>query len=287
MTDQVRIARVQDPGGRAAISIANAEHDLLLAHDGAQVLRWRWRGQDVLWQASGAEFVAGKPVRGGVPLVFPWFGDDPERRGRPAHGFARSRTWRSAPQQPAHGATLSLADAPGDAELWPHAFAMDLSVQLLPHPTLLWTVRNVGDAPIRFEQAFHTYFAVGDVHTASVHGLAGVAYREHAAEPEHGWDEHAPLRFRAETDRVFQDVPDRIELRAPALGRRIELVTRGAGSAVVWTPWPNKAARLPQLSGDDWQRFVCIESANIGPQIRWVAPGDSHTLELRLHCEAL
>jgi glucose-6-phosphate 1-epimerase len=284
MNHPTRLQPCRDPGGRDAVTIANDEHELLVARDGAQCLLWRWRGEDVLWQASGAEFAPGKPVRGGVPLVFPWFGDDPERRGRPAHGFARSRVWQLAPHQPANGVALTLANHAADAALWPHAFCMQFEVALDPAPVLRWTVRNPSEVPWRFEQALHTYFAVGDVQTASVHGLQGVPCTEHAAAPEGVWDAQAPLRFRAETDRVFQDVPARLELHAPALGRRIELTTRGAGSAVVWTPWPAKAARQPQLQGDDWQRFVCIESANIGPHARELAPGASHTLELRLAC---
>lgn len=237
MSHPVHVRSCRDPGGREAFTVANDAHELLVARDGAQCLAWRWRGDDVLWQASGAEYAPGKPVRGGVPLVFPWFGDDPERRGRPAHGFVRSRTWQLAPRQPANGVALTLASSADDAALWPHEFGLQLEVGLDPAPVLRWTVHNPGAVAWRFEQALHTYFAVGDVHSASVHGLQGVPCTEHAAAPEGAWDAQAPLRFRAETDRVFQDVPERIELHAPALGRRIVMTTRTS------TTMPGIAAR--------------------------------------------
>lgn len=271
-----------DPGGRPQFVLTNADDRLTLAADGAQVLSWRHRSREILWQASAPEFAPGKPVRGGVPLVFPWFGDDPERRGRPAHGFARNRRWLLAPGQPANGVSLCLGSQSADGDLWPHAFTTELEVRLTPNPELRWRVRNVGATTWSFEQALHTYFAVGDVTTAEVRGLEGVPHEEQASEPERAWDPHAPLRFVAETDRIFQGVPDRIELVAPALDRRVELHTDGARSAIVWTPWPKKAARLAQLGSNDWRRFVCIETANVGCNAVTLAPGAAHELTLRL-----
>lgn len=271
-----------DPGGRPRYVLTHGDDRLTLAADGAQVLSWRHRGREILWQASAPEFAPGKPVRGGVPLVFPWFGDDPERRGRPAHGFARNRRWQLAAGRTAAGVTLYLGSQPADAGLWPHAFHAEFEVRLAPEPTIRWRVHNVGTTTWSFEQALHTYFAVGDIATAEVRGLQGLPYEEQASEPELGPDPHAPLRFVAETDRVFQDVPNRIDLLAPSLKHRVELHADGARSAIVWTPWPNKAARLAQLAPDDWRRFVCIETANVGRNAVTLAPGAAHELTLRL-----
>ena len=40
-----------------------------------------------------AVFGAGKAIRGGIPVCFPWFANHPSDATKPAHGFARMRTW--------------------------------------------------------------------------------------------------------------------------------------------------------------------------------------------------
>jgi glucose-6-phosphate 1-epimerase len=182
--------------------------------------------------------------------------------------------------------TLETTDDATTRTLWPHAYRLRFTVTMQAQPTFRLEVENTGSTPFRFEEALHTYFAVGDVHAASVHGLEGVPCTETAKEPEGPWSPQAPLRFRAETDRVFHGAPDRIELRAPALRRVVTLQSRNARSAIVWTPWPNKAARLSGLGPDDWSRFCCIETANCKQQAIELAPGQRHVLELELRTAA-
>ena len=61
---------------------------------GAQVLSFipKAEGRDLLW-CSAARLQSGRPVRGGIPICWPWF----SRQGRPAHsvqhGFARQLRW--------------------------------------------------------------------------------------------------------------------------------------------------------------------------------------------------
>src|SRR5690606_38931121 len=84
----------QDPGGRATLRLEHEGDTAGVALAGAQVLSYVRAGRDVLWTASQARYEADQPVRGGVPLVFPWFGPHPQDPAGPAHGFARNRTWR-------------------------------------------------------------------------------------------------------------------------------------------------------------------------------------------------
>lgn len=281
------ISHTQDPGGRPALRLAGPGGVAVVSFTGAQVLSWRTAAGDVLWTGDKAEYATGKPVRGGVPLVFPWFGDHPHAPKLPAHGFARGLAWRLDRTGPGPEAVLTVDDDASTRALWPHPFRLHLEIGLATDLRLAFEIENTGSTALRCEQALHTYFAVGDVHTCSVHGLEGVPCTEQAAAPDTAWDRHAPLRFRAETDRIFQGTPDRLELRAPALGRVVALTTRGARSAIVWNPWPAKAARLSGLAGDDWTRFVCIESANVREHAVQLAPGQRHRLELELRCRPL
>ena len=256
------VTRAKDPGGRDALQLSSAGGTAVIAMLGAQVLSWRTDAGDVLWSAAKAAYEPGKPVRGGIPLVFPWFGDHPRDAKLPAHGFARNREWQ-------------LVHANDGPEVVP---ASSLR--------LVFTVENTGESVFSFEEALHTYFGVGDVTVATVHGLEGVQFTEHAAAPEAKWDEKQPLAFRAETDRIFQGVPDRLELRAAALSRKVELTSRDARSAIVWNPWPAKTAKLSQMGADDWKTFCCIETANVRDHAVKLAPGEAHRLSLTITCRS-
>ena len=73
MTDAVRLE--DGPGGlrRAIVSTPLATATIYL--HGAHVTEWTPRGQrPVLFTSSRSMFETGKPIRGGVPIVFPWFG---------------------------------------------------------------------------------------------------------------------------------------------------------------------------------------------------------------------
>ncbi len=278
-------SRVQDPGGRDAVRIdGDGGSSVLVAMLGAQVLSWRTPIGEVLWCGSKAEYAPGKPVRGGVPLVFPWFNEHATDKKLPAHGFARNLEWRLDEAQRTEGVVLEASDDASTRAMWPHAFRLQLAVSLGDGLRLALTVHNPGPLPFRCEEALHTYFAVGDVHSASVHGLEGVPFTETASAPEASWDPNAPLRLRAETDRIFDGSPDRLDLVAPALQRTIVLQSQNASSAIVWNPWTAKTAKLSQMAPDDWQRFCCVESANVRQRALAVAPGASHTLSLTLRC---
>lgn len=278
------ITRTTDPGGRPALRLQRGDDDVLVSFVGAQVLAWHHRGRDVLWTASKPEYLPGKPVRGGIPVVFPWFGDHPTDARQPAHGFVRNQTWQLAAATAGPEVVLATTNDAATSAVWPFEFRLQLRIRVDAGLHVALAIENRGQTAFSCEEALHTYFAVGDVHTASVHGLEGVQVTEFAKEPEPDWDSRTPIRFRAETDRVFQGVPDRIELRTPARAGSTLLTTRNARSAIVWNPWPAKTARLSQMAADDWQRFVCIESANVKQQRFQVAPGARHTMELSVTC---
>jgi len=275
-----------DPGGRPAVRLTAACGEALVAQLGAQVLSWRDRTGDVLWIGSAEAYAAGKAVRGGAPIVFPWFGAHPDDPTKPQHGFARTLMWRVASLGPGARARFVADDDEATQALWPHRFHLAFDVALADRLELALTVVNRGDAPLRYEEALHTYFALGDVTTASVHGLEAADCVEHAKAPDPHADLRAPVRFRAETDRVYQDAPARIELRAPALGRVVALVAPEARSAIVWSPWPAKASTLSGLGPDDWLRFCCVETANVKQAARTLAPGARATLRLTLSARA-
>ena len=53
-------------------------------------------GKDLLWMSKDAIFERDKPIRGGIPICWPWFGQ-PNTKENPGaniqHGFARAADW--------------------------------------------------------------------------------------------------------------------------------------------------------------------------------------------------
>src|SRR5689334_20672014 len=81
---------------RVVITAAAAEAHLYL--HGAHLTHYRRRGgPSILWMSEKSNFLPDKPIRGGVPICFPWFGPRPDpQMGRPEspmHGFARLMDW--------------------------------------------------------------------------------------------------------------------------------------------------------------------------------------------------
>jgi glucose-6-phosphate 1-epimerase len=275
----------KDLGGRDAWLLEWKQNRVVVSPTGGQILSWHPAFDDVLWTASAPEYDAGKPVRGGVPVVFPWFGDHKSNPSLPAHGFARSQIWRCVDLQPTQ-LTLQLEDSKATRAIWNHAFLAKLTISVGETLRIAMSVTNRGPTPFTFEQALHTYFASGDIADATIHGLEQVPFTEHAKDPQGSWDPNSPLQFRAETDRVFQDVPAQIRLHAATLNRNVILATENAHSAIVWNPWPKKTARLSQMQADDWKSFCCIESANVAEHSVHLEPGATHQMSLELKVES-
>jgi glucose-6-phosphate 1-epimerase len=252
---------------------------------GGHVVRWRVRGADVLFVSKKSRFEPGQPIRGGVPVVFPWFGDDPEGRGRVAHGFARRVPWRVLASESDAASTrvaLDLVDDAGTRELWPWRFALRLEAELGDELAFALTVENRSTAALTCETALHTYLAVGDVRRCTLRGLEGAAYldkldggRAKSAGP-------GPLTFAGEVDRTFLGTSAACRVEDPVLGRTLVVSKEGSRSTVVWNPWSAKAARLADMGDDEWSTMLCVESGNVGTDALQLAPGASHVMRVRI-----
>ncbi|HLY73680.1 MAG TPA: D-hexose-6-phosphate mutarotase, partial [Planctomycetota bacterium] len=78
--------------GRGALPRVAVTSDLASAEiyfHGAHLTSFQPRGaKPVLFMSAESHFDAAKPIRGGVPVIFPWFGPRAGSPESPAHGFA-------------------------------------------------------------------------------------------------------------------------------------------------------------------------------------------------------
>lgn len=273
-------------GGPVAVLDA-AGSTAVVAIQGAQVLSWqRLRAPgEILWLSPVAKLGAGKAVRGGVPVCWPWFGPHPEDAKMPAHGFVRAAPWRVAGSAAsARRATLVLIfDATAiDPALWPFRAAAEIEITLAETLTISLSTSNLGDETLPLTQALHTYLAVGDIADVSLSGLEDHTYVDQLdSGTRHVLGRHVQageIVVTSEVDRIYQGAPGTITVLDRSLGREIRVSNTGSRSTVIWNPWIEKAERLGDLGHDGYRRMLCVEAANAGDDVVRIAPRARHRL---------
>lgn len=265
-----------------AVGVSNRHARATIFLHGAHVASWRPVGEaEVLWTSVRSWFAAGKPIRGGVPICFPWFGAHPTDAAQPAHGIARLRPWTLGEAEDlADGRTrvvFRLASDPQTEAVWPHAFELKYTVVVGAELELTLEVKNSGQEAFTFEEALHTYFDVADVRRAKLTGLEGARYLDKV---DGGAErtQAGPLLFTAETDRVFAGAEGPCTIEDPVLGRKIVVAKAGSKTTVVWNPWVAKAARMPDYGDEEWPGMVCVEAANAGTERVTLGAGQAREL---------
>ena len=266
---------------RLAISTPVAEAHIYL--QGAHVTHYQPAGSaPVLFVSARSFFENGKPIRGGVPVCFPWFANRAGHPESPAHGFARTREWEvESLAVDGNQTVLAVLRLSADAATrahWPHDFVLRHHIAIGAQLGMMLEVENVSREPFQFEEALHTYFAVDDVREVSVIGLGNSGYldKTDAFRPKIQGPE--ALRFTGETDRTFEHTLATCVLHDPREGRRIVVEKSGSATTVVWNPWIAKAAAMPDFGDDEWPRMACIETANAGANAITLAPGERHSM---------
>jgi D-hexose-6-phosphate mutarotase len=256
---------------------------------GAHVTHYQPRGQQpVLFLSEKSFFTHGRPIRGGVPIVFPWFGPRASDPQAPMHGFARIRDWdvdSIAARGDTVTATLSLRSSDETHALWPHDFRLRYIVTVGPELDLTFEVTNPLADPIMFEQALHTYFSVADVRQTRVSGLSGTAYLDKNRDMQKLVDSDDPLALAGPSDRVYLGTRARCVIHDPAGGRRISVDKEGSDTTVVWNPWSNPAKPFPDLGDDEWERFICVETCNVKDYAVTLAGEATHTMRSIIRAE--
>lgn len=284
------VTLAEGEGGLPVVRVATAVATGEVYLHGAHVTAWTPAGADpVLWVSGSSRFAPGQAIRGGIPICFPWFGAGREPGlAPPAHGFARLAGWRLVGAEERDGEvtlTLRLTDADvtdlPPAAAWPHAFTATYAVTFGPELAVALTVENTGEEEISYEEALHTYLAVSDVRTTTVQGLDGAQYLDKVAGA--GPDlvtQQGDVTFSGETDRVYASTGTAVVVDEAA-GRRIGVEKEGSASTVVWNPWVDKAAAMPDFGDDEWPAMVCVETANALDDAVVLAAGQRHTMTAR------
>lgn len=273
-------------GGLPMVRIQTRFGDAEIYLHGAHVTGWKPAGNDeVIFVSRESEFVDGKAIRGGVPICFPWFGQKAGDPKAPKHGFARLREWRlDSVTALDDGAVTLVCVLESDAatrELWPHAFCAAYRVTVGKDLRLELTVINTGSAALRFEEALHTYFHVGDVKQTRVRGLDGTAYLDKTEDFQRK-EQSGDIEFQGEVDRVYLNTRGPVEVLDAALHRQLVTHKENSATTVVWNPWQELAESLADFGRDEWREMVAVEGSNVGAAGIVLEPGEEHSLRITL-----
>jgi D-hexose-6-phosphate mutarotase len=255
---------------------------------GAHVTRFRKKDEPgLLFMSQCSRFNAGQPIRGGIPIIFPWFG---MREGLGQHGFARVTAWELKEFVPAADGSVSvrfrLPDCPEGSTLPP--FIAEYVVTVSEHLALKLSVTNQSsDEAFTFENCLHSYFEVGDVTAVTISGLKGTKYLDKVANFAKKTETSANIHISSEVDRIYLDTTGAVEILDPRLRRKIRVEKQSSTSTVVWNPWINKAQQMPDFGNDEYQRMLCIESGNVAAGQISLPPGETSVLAVKLSSETL
>lgn len=276
------------PGGLPVVLLEHEGAAAGICVHGAQVLHYQPAGgEDVLWLSRASWYESGKPIRGGIPVCWPWFGPHPTDAAAPGHGFARLRLWEVVDSKTAPDGTsvsLRLQDDAETRKAWPYAFELTLRVTLSDHLRLDLTTRNRGAEPFRITQALHTYLAVRDVAAVRISGLEATPFLDTVNHYTINQD-NKPITICGETDRIYTNTAAECVVDDPLWPRRLRIGKVGSRTTVVWNPWIEKSRRMPDFGDDEYRGMLCVETANAGPEAIALPPGAMHTITALLAAE--
>ncbi|KAJ2494053.1 hypothetical protein IWW37_000131 [Coemansia sp. RSA 2050] len=240
---------------------------------GATVTSWKCGDKERLFVSRQAKLDGSRPVRGGIPLVFPQFGPG----DLPQHGFARTRQWTLlSAEEHGQGVVVNLQLKDNEdtrASRWPFKFDLLYTIDLTA-TTLSTIIRyeNVDSQAFTFTSLMHTYLRVPDIAHTTVAGLKGVAYADKIKGGEGLVEERDLVTVGANEDRVYVDVPGVVKINCG--GESVEIRRFNFKDIVLWNPWAEKAAEMSDFADDEYPQMICVEAGTVASQIS-LKPGQT------------
>lgn len=286
------------PGGLHELVIKTEQCEARMFAHGAHVAAWTPLNPAAptsvprpgLHLSPKSAFDPKKAIRGGIPICWPWFGpraDDPKPDGKPspAHGFARTTVFHvenvTLEENGRVRVEMTLTSSPATQALWDADFEATVVASFGQTLSLAFEVKNTGARELEYEAALHTYLHVGDVEKIQIVGLEGTKYFDKVAQAEKQTGRE-PLVLTDETDAVFKGTKSAVTVVDPLLNRHLKIEKTGSQSTVVWNPWLVKAQAMPDVGGEAWRNFVCVEAANVRPHHVQLPVGAVHSTSTRI-----
>jgi glucose-6-phosphate 1-epimerase len=251
---------------------------------GAHIMHFQKNGEPpLLFLSPQSRFGEGEAIRGGVPIILPWFGS---RECEPSHGLARTLAWELVETSTGSDGGVRVRLRLPQKSLKPEWSALKAEFIVTVADTLtmeLGATNTSADKTLEIEDCLHTYFHVGDIGAVSITGLQGASYLDNAGDGkgERKTDNDAVLKITKETNRLYLNTTSPVEIRDDAFQRKIRVEKWNSKSSVVWNPWTTQ--KMPDdFNSANHKNMVCVESGNIKENKIPLAPGQTANLKVTL-----
>lgn len=274
------ISLSQSDNGLNRITIKSDLCEAEIYLHGGHLTHFQPEGEEALiFDAKESCITPPKSVHAGIPLCWPWFGAHPTDATKPQHGFARDKVWQLKSSRVLGNRSaeivLALSDDEHSRTLFPYAFELELTFTIGKTLSIDLKTTNTDIWSFTITQALHTYFALSDLAHVTIYGVAGTPFVDYTDNRKER-SENEALRITREVNRVYVPTDASCEIVDDGLKRKIIIEKEGSHSTTIWNPW--KENGLHDLPGDQYRKFVCIETTNALSDRLTLAPQEEHSI---------
>lgn len=264
----------------AFITVSNKYADADICLYGAHITNFKpQKTMPVFWMSPESNFEEGKPIRGGIPVCFPWFGPHKTDSAMPQHGFGRLMNWdvmktASLPTGETQ-VNLQLCSSEKTKTYWNYDFCAELNVIVGKTLTATLKVTNTSALPFEYTCALHSYYHISSINEISIEGLQNTRYFNQLDGGDY-IQETQKLEIKQAETRHYYDTETDCIIHDPLFGRRIRVAKSGSKVTTVWNPGEETCKKIEDIQDDGFHAFVCIEAVNAFNDVIKLAPGESH-----------
>lgn len=267
-------------GDLVFITVSNKYADADISLYGAHMLTFTpVNRMDLLWVSPESKFEEGKPIRGGIPVCFPWFGPHKTDSSKPQHGFGRLMYWDviETASKP-NGETeirLGLNSSEGTKAYWPFDFHAEMTFTIGQFLTVSLNVTNTSAEVFDYACALHSYFGLSSIENIAIEGLQNAKYHSQL-EPGDFVQESPLLKIEKAVTRHYYKTEATCVINDPVFRRRIKIAKEGSENTTVWNPWAEACKQIDDAPDEAYHSFVCLETVNAFDGTIQLQPGESH-----------
>lgn len=266
--------------GMVFLTIFNKYGDVDICLYGAHITSYRPNdSSDLLWMSPESFFEAGKPIRGGIPVCFPWFGPHKSDNQLPQHGFARLMYWEVlSTASLASGESkvvLQLCSSEATKAYWPYDFCAQLIVEVGSALNVTLKVTNTSADRFEYTCALHSYFSLSAIENLKIEGLQNTTYYNQLT-GENGLQEEEILQIQEPLTRHYLDTEKSVIIEDTIYKKKIKVAKEGSRVTTVWNPGAEASAAMADLPDDGYETFVCVETVNAFNNVISLSPGQWH-----------
>ena len=271
--------------------------------EGARLMRWNVNDRPVLHWPESPDWTRSGSIRGGNPLLFPfiartfldgqigfWKSPDGQKRPAPMHGLVRAAPF-SVVEKTATKMVMAIEWNETMAAAYPFAFRFTVSYEI-SGPQLLvdYMVENLGVEPMPFSVGNHFYF---DIPAAERSQWALVGqFASGGRQAANGTIIDLPAMSKTAnlSDPALVDL---FHIGPPCDGVRLSHQTDGRSVQIDWPPQMEEIwYAVTTWTEKPDSEFYCVEpwtalpdAVHNGQGLRWLKPGASEALHLRLSAQ--